>query len=193
MFKRFGAGVAVGYVLGARAGQKRYDQISDLAEKALEIPFVEHLADSGRTMAMDQGRRVLAGLKDRAQWTASDEEGDDGGEDGDEADEYPTDDYDAEAEEEPPEDDDEPEDEYDQDDEDEPQDVDDEADEDEPQDVDDEADDDEPQDVDDDDEADEDDGGDSHSSNGHGRRERPRSKRRIGSLASAARERGRVD
>ncbi len=73
MFKRFTAGVAVGYVLGARAGQKRYDQISDLAERALDIPFVEHLADTGRTMARDQGRKVLAGIKDRAQWDASDD------------------------------------------------------------------------------------------------------------------------
>ena len=72
MFKRFTAGVAVGYVLGARAGQKRYDQITELADRALDIPFVERLADSGRSMAMDQGRRMVAGIKDRAQWNGSD-------------------------------------------------------------------------------------------------------------------------
>ncbi len=68
MFKRFTAGAAVGYVIGARAGQKRYDQFTNLAERVMEIPFVERMAGSGRSLAMDQGRRVRTGLRERAQW-----------------------------------------------------------------------------------------------------------------------------
>lgn len=85
MFKRFTLGVAVGYVLGARAGQKRYEQITDLAERAMQLPWVERLADSGRTIAEDQGHRVLSSLRERARWI-----GEDSGDDGydDEDDEY---------------------------------------------------------------------------------------------------------
>ena len=78
MFKRFTAGVAVGYVMGSRAGTKRYDQITDLAERALDVPFVERLADTGRNVAANQGKRALDGFKDRAaRWGNSDEPADD--------------------------------------------------------------------------------------------------------------------
>ncbi|MGH9058938.1 MAG: histone [Acidimicrobiales bacterium] len=64
MFKRFAVGMAVGYVLGARADeQSGHDPITELVERALEIPFVERLADSGRRLVQDQGKRVLAGLQ----------------------------------------------------------------------------------------------------------------------------------
>lgn len=64
MFKRFAVGMGVGYVLGAKADQQvGHDQITALVERALEIPFVERLADSGRSLVQDQGKRVLAGLQ----------------------------------------------------------------------------------------------------------------------------------
>lgn len=135
MFKRFTAGVAVGYVMGARAGTKRYDQISDLAERALDVPFVERLADTGRSVAMNQGRRALDGFKDRAaRWSPSD---------------GPVDDDEAVDEDEP-------------------------VDEDEEEPVD--EDEDEPQ-----------------RKSGHRKPARSRPRHRVGSLASAARERGRAD
>jgi hypothetical protein len=101
MFKRFTAGFGVGYVLGARAGQKRYEQITELAERAMEVPFVSQMVESGRGRAMESGRRVFETIKDRAlfqQPSSSDEdEGEDDEEDyDDEGDE--AEDFDADAE-----------------------------------------------------------------------------------------------
>jgi hypothetical protein len=180
VFKRFTAGVAVGYVMGARAGQKRYEQITDLAERAMEIPFVERLADSGRTTVMDQGREVLMRLKDRVM--PSDDHDDEERDDSDEVD----DDYDDDVE-----------DEYDDGEDEEGDDSD--AEEDEP--MDDEAEDDtEPLDEFDDDvegeDQDEDSGSQDEDSGSQDEDEEPRRRSRprgrIGSLASAARERGKV-
>jgi hypothetical protein len=70
VFKRFTLGVGVGYILGARAGQKRYEQIADLAERAMELPWVGRLTEGGRNLAEDQGRRLLTGLRDRARWNS---------------------------------------------------------------------------------------------------------------------------
>lgn len=44
MFKRFSVGFAVGYVLGAREGRERYEEITALGERALEVPWVNHVA-----------------------------------------------------------------------------------------------------------------------------------------------------
>ena len=199
MFKRFTAGVAVGYVMGARAGQKRYDEITELADRALGIPFVERLVDSGRSMAMDQGRRMLAGLKDRAQWNPSDssrtsDEGEDSG--GDDADDR----YEDEAEDFEPQDsddevsDDEAPDGEDQD-EDEAGDF--QAEQDDDDDVDDAGDDyDDADDVEDDQFVDDEDGEEEdevRDSEPGEEKATGRSRRRIGALASAARDRGRVD
>jgi hypothetical protein len=201
MFKRFTTGMVVGYVLGARAGEKRYDQITDLAERAREIPLVERLTDAARTTAMDQGRRALAAIKDRAQW--DDPGSEDGrahydGRDGRDTgrhgrpDEENTDDNVTDLEEE------EPADEYEDDGAGGPDDLDG----DEPEDADEMGSDDvdessgEADEEDDDVEAydDEFDDGDDEDG-GSMRQERAgqaRSRRRIGSLAAAARERGRV-
>src|SRR5579859_6057281 len=89
MFKRFTAGFGVGYVLGARAGQKRYEQITELAERALEVPFVNQLVEDGRGRAMESGRRMFETLKDRALFqprSSSDEDERDDDEDQDEDD-----------------------------------------------------------------------------------------------------------
>ena len=67
MFKRFSAGFAAGYVLGARAGQKRYEQIADLAEKIMDNPVVSRAAGRAQDLATaDNGRRLVESLKDRA-------------------------------------------------------------------------------------------------------------------------------
>ncbi|MEX1134196.1 MAG: YtxH domain-containing protein [Acidimicrobiia bacterium] len=52
-------GVAFGYVLGARAGRGRYEQIKDLALQARKHPAVAQLADQGVGL-VDAGRYALA-------------------------------------------------------------------------------------------------------------------------------------
>ena len=55
-------GAAFGYVLGARAGRGRYEQIKSLALQARKHPAVAQLADQGVGL-LDAGRYVLsAGL-----------------------------------------------------------------------------------------------------------------------------------
>src|SRR5579875_2045324 len=72
MFKRFSVGFATGYVLGARAGQKRYDQITDMADRIVKMPGVNRLADRASEMLTpDTGRQVLHTVMDRARAMAS--------------------------------------------------------------------------------------------------------------------------
>jgi hypothetical protein len=60
---RFRAGIvvgaAVGYVLGARAGRGRYEQIRNLALEARKHPAVAQLAQQGGGL-VDAGRYALA-------------------------------------------------------------------------------------------------------------------------------------
>src|SRR5438132_6457622 len=66
MLKRFTFGLAVGYVLGARAGEERYEQIKGLFDRALDQPAVARVVESGRELADERGRGLVEGLKDRA-------------------------------------------------------------------------------------------------------------------------------
>ena len=52
-------GLAVGYVLGARAGRERYEQIRRWATQARKHPAVGQLADQGKGL-VDAGRYVAA-------------------------------------------------------------------------------------------------------------------------------------
>jgi len=52
-------GVAFGYVLGARAGRGRYEQIKDLALQARKHPAVAQLVDQGVGL-VDGGRYAMA-------------------------------------------------------------------------------------------------------------------------------------
>jgi membrane protein DedA with SNARE-associated domain len=52
-------GAAVGYVLGARAGRERYEQIKRWAAAARKHPAVAQLADQGLGL-VDAGRYVAA-------------------------------------------------------------------------------------------------------------------------------------
>ncbi len=58
MFKRFGAGFAVGYVLGARAGEKRYKEIRKLGEKVLDLPAVRQLTEAKDGSWADTARQL---------------------------------------------------------------------------------------------------------------------------------------
>jgi hypothetical protein len=52
-------GLVAGYVLGARAGRERYEQIKRWATEARKHPAVEQLADQGMGL-VDAGRYVAA-------------------------------------------------------------------------------------------------------------------------------------
>jgi membrane protein DedA with SNARE-associated domain len=52
-------GAAIGYVLGARAGRERYEQIKRWARQARRHPAVSQLADQGLGL-VDAGRYVTA-------------------------------------------------------------------------------------------------------------------------------------
>lgn len=66
MLKRFSVGFATGYVFGARAGEKRYREIVNVAERLIQLPLVQRLVEDGRDMATEQGLRVLGNLRERA-------------------------------------------------------------------------------------------------------------------------------
>jgi hypothetical protein len=53
------AGVALGYVLGTRAGRERYEQIKRAAAEARNHPAVAQLVDQGVGL-VDAGRYVAA-------------------------------------------------------------------------------------------------------------------------------------
>jgi hypothetical protein len=53
------AGVALGYVLGTRAGRERYEQIKRAAAEASKHPAVAQLVDQGVGL-VDAGRYVAA-------------------------------------------------------------------------------------------------------------------------------------
>lgn len=59
MLRRFSAGFAVGYVFGARAGQKRYEQITDLAERAMDLPVVNSATERASEWLTPDRRRDL--------------------------------------------------------------------------------------------------------------------------------------
>lgn len=65
MAKRFMIGFATGYVLGARAGEKRYHQIAGVAQRVLDLPVVERLLDAGRDLADDRLHELVSGAERR--------------------------------------------------------------------------------------------------------------------------------
>lgn len=61
----FAAGVAVGYVLGARAGRERYEQIAGAARRIRENPRVQDTAVKLR----EQAEQVVCECRDRVRDT----------------------------------------------------------------------------------------------------------------------------
>ncbi|MFC6356406.1 YtxH domain-containing protein [Luethyella okanaganae] len=63
----FVAGVAIGYVLGARAGRKRYEQIKSAAESVWNAPTVQQGVDQVKGFALarvgDVSDTILDGAK----------------------------------------------------------------------------------------------------------------------------------
>jgi SLT domain-containing protein len=60
-----GAG-AVGYVLGAKAGRERYEQIAEQAQKLRQNPKVQEKVDEARTMAQDAAGTAVDKAKEKA-------------------------------------------------------------------------------------------------------------------------------
>ncbi|MFF4408410.1 YtxH domain-containing protein [Streptomyces sp. NPDC001262] len=62
----FFAGLAVGYVLGARAGRERYEELRKGAQRIAQNPAVRNTAESaaqnGRAMASRAFERIGSGL-----------------------------------------------------------------------------------------------------------------------------------
>jgi hypothetical protein len=65
----FITGALIGFVLGARAGRERYEQLMGAARKVAENPAVRNTAESavqqGRTAAAKAGHTVSAKVGDR--------------------------------------------------------------------------------------------------------------------------------
>ncbi|MCP2338730.1 hypothetical protein [Actinomadura rupiterrae] len=61
----FAVGVAVGYVLGTRAGRERYDQIRKASQRMAESPAVQGAAEAVRERASDARERVAGAARER--------------------------------------------------------------------------------------------------------------------------------
>ncbi|GAA2041526.1 MULTISPECIES: hypothetical protein [Streptomyces] len=62
----FVAGAAVGYVLGARAGRERYDQIADAARRFLDKPAVRNSMDTANQTGRQAAAAAAGAVVDRA-------------------------------------------------------------------------------------------------------------------------------
>jgi hypothetical protein len=62
----FIVGLAVGFVLGARAGRERYEQIRKLARKAADSPAVQQAAGALQAQAVNLAKTGKDKLADRA-------------------------------------------------------------------------------------------------------------------------------
>jgi hypothetical protein len=51
MLNRFTIGLAIGYVLGAKAGRARYEQIMGWWNRAVGTPAVQRMTEQGRELA----------------------------------------------------------------------------------------------------------------------------------------------
>jgi hypothetical protein len=59
----FGAGIAIGYVLGARGGRQAYDDLVETAQKIMDNPTVQEVAGVVQAQAnrfLDEGKKRLA-------------------------------------------------------------------------------------------------------------------------------------
>ena len=65
------AAAAVGYVLGARAGRQRYDQIADTARKVAGNPKVQRVAHRAQDAAAQQAAAAAELAKDKVTSAAS--------------------------------------------------------------------------------------------------------------------------
>lgn len=67
----FFAGVAVGYVLGTRAGRQRYNQIKAGAQKVWNSPAFKDRVDTATDFVKDKAPQVQAAVTEQAKKVAS--------------------------------------------------------------------------------------------------------------------------
>jgi hypothetical protein len=67
----FVTGLAVGYVLGARAGRKRYEQIADAANKVWQTPGVQKQVHAAQDFAADRIGDIPGAVFDGARKVAT--------------------------------------------------------------------------------------------------------------------------
>lgn len=66
----FLTGCAVGFVLGARAGRERYDQLVRMTRKVADNPTVQQAAGAAQAQAAGLARTARGKVADRAPWAA---------------------------------------------------------------------------------------------------------------------------
>ncbi|MEY9213292.1 hypothetical protein NI17_001495 [Thermobifida halotolerans] len=66
----FVAGLAVGYVLGAKAGRDRYDQLARTARSIVENPSVQETAGLVRAQVSNAGKTVYAKVSEKVPVTS---------------------------------------------------------------------------------------------------------------------------
>jgi len=69
--KRFALGFAAGYILGARAGRERYEQIRQLWNRFSGNPAVQQFAERGKDAAAGAGRKSISAVSTRVQKVGS--------------------------------------------------------------------------------------------------------------------------
>lgn len=62
----FIAGLGIGFVLGARAGRERYEQMRKFARKVAESPAVQQAAGAMQAQAVELAKSARGKLADRA-------------------------------------------------------------------------------------------------------------------------------
>jgi len=69
--KRFALGFAVGYVLGAKAGRERYEQIRQVWNRVAGNPAVQQFAERGKGVAAGAGRKGVSAVSTGVQKVGS--------------------------------------------------------------------------------------------------------------------------
>ena len=65
IFNRFTVGFGAGYVLGARAGRERYEQIVQLWNRVSGNPAVRQAAERGKAVVGEAGSKVVTRIQER--------------------------------------------------------------------------------------------------------------------------------
>lgn len=74
MVKRFGAGFICGYLLGARTGRERYDQLAEAGRKLMDAPMVRDVIGSAGDGARDVVRRLTGAIEEAVHGTGDADE-----------------------------------------------------------------------------------------------------------------------
>jgi hypothetical protein len=69
--KRFALGFVAGYILGARAGRERYEQIRQLWNRFTGSPAVQQIAEKGKDVASGAGRKGVSAVSSGVQRVGS--------------------------------------------------------------------------------------------------------------------------